>query len=150
MNLGNISKKDYTLNDIADMTGTTIRTLRLDIKNGLLCGNKVDGKWSFPEEEIERYFNLEVIRQRIRNKVQAPAYTFMDALGCSKPSSCFIYDVYDKDEAETLNNRFAEYAKNRDDNNMCYTYFYDDEKHCGRFVFIGTASYVRGAMDILT
>ena len=51
MNLENISKKDYTLNDIADMTGTTIRTLRIDIKNGLLCGNKSDGKWSFAGEE---------------------------------------------------------------------------------------------------
>lgn len=149
MNQENTSDKNYTLNDIADMTGTTIRTLRLDIKNGLLSGSKIDGKWSFSEEELAGYFDLEVIRQRIMNKVQAPIYVFLDALGCTKPSSCFVHDVYDKEEAEELNARLTEYAKNNDNGNMCYTYFFDDEKKCGRFVFMGTVDYIRGAMDYL-
>lgn len=145
----NIEKKYYTLNDISSMSGTTLRTLRKDIASGILLGTKNSGKWEFTEADLNCYFDHPVIRQRIRSKVHAPMLSFIDALGSPKPTSCFIHDVTDEKESEKLNLILAEYAKGHANGNMCYTYFYDKEKHCGRFILIGTTTYIHGAMKFL-
>lgn len=144
----NVDKR-YTLNDIATMSGTTLRTLRNDIKSGLLLGTKKSSNWEFSEADLNRYFNHPVIHQRIRSKIHAPMLSFIDALGSPKPTSCIIHDVTDEKEAEKLNQMLAEYAKDHANDNMCYTYYYDKGKRCGRVILIGTISYIKGAMDFL-
>ena len=48
--------RDYSLNDLALMTGFTTRTLRNYIKQGLLNGEKQNGVWQFTADEIDRFF----------------------------------------------------------------------------------------------
>ena len=144
-----MSEKIYTLSELSTMSGTTLRTLRSDIKSGLLLGTKDSGKWIFTEDDLNRYFSHPEIRQRIRSKIHAPAFLFLEALGNSKPSTCLIHDVQDKAEAERLNAVLAAYAKAHANGNMSYTYFYDDEKLCGRFIMTGTTMYIRKAIDLL-
>ena len=45
----------YNLNQVAMITGLTTRTLRNHLKQGLLKGEKIDGNWSFSEEELDEY-----------------------------------------------------------------------------------------------
>ena len=142
-------KRTYTLIELSTMSGTTLRTLRSDIKSGLLVGTKNSGKWEFTDDELNCYFNRPEIRQRIRSKIHAPMHSFIDALGHPKPSTCLIHDIPDKTEAELLNAVLSEYAKAHAKGNMSYTYFYDDEKLCGRFIMTGTTMYIRKAMDLL-
>ena len=144
-----MNEKTYTLSDLSAMSGTTLRTLRSDIKSGLLSGTKDAGKWIFTENDLNLYFSRPEIRQRIRSKIHAPACLFLDALGHPKPSTCLIHDVQDKAEAERLNAVLAAYAKARADGNMSYTYFYDDEKRCGRFIMTGRTMYIREAIALL-
>ncbi|MBQ1240536.1 MAG: hypothetical protein IIX74_01410 [Lachnospiraceae bacterium] len=142
-------KRTYTLIELSTMSGTTLRTLRSDIKSGLLLGTKDSGKWIFTEDDLNLYFSHPEIRQRIRSKIHAPAFLFLEALGHPKPSTCLIHDVQDKAEAERLNAVLAAYAKTHTNGNMSYTYFYDDEKRCGRFIMTGTTMYIREAIALL-
>ena len=48
--------RNYTLDDIAMMTGFSTRTLRNYLNQGILKGEKTDGKWQFTAEEIDRFF----------------------------------------------------------------------------------------------
>ena len=43
--------ENYTINDIAMMTGLTTRTIRNYIKLGILNGEKEDGVWRFSAED---------------------------------------------------------------------------------------------------
>jgi len=45
----------YNLNQVAMITGLTTRTLRNHLSLGTLKGEKIDGNWSFTEEELEAY-----------------------------------------------------------------------------------------------
>lgn len=144
-----MAEKMYSLNEIAEMTGTTIRTLRSDIQKGWLVGCMKEGKWEFSEEDMNRYFENEEIKKRIRVKINAPAYDFIDALGCEKPASCMIYDVKEYVVAEQKNALLYERVKDISQGNCGYTYYYDEEKRCGRFVIIGSLDYMATAIDVL-
>ena len=142
-------EKKYTLNDVSDMTGTSIRTLRTDIRKGWLTGNIIDGKWEFIKENLDWYFAHSEIRKRIRVKGNAPAYDFLDALGCEKPEACMIYDVAGYEIAEEKNRLLYEQMKDISQGNCGYTYYFDEGKACGRFVIIGSLHYVAKVIDIL-
>lgn len=144
-----MSEKMYSLNEIAEMTGTTIRTLRTDMQKGWLTGTMTEGKWEFSEEDLNRYFGNSEVRKRIRIKGNAPAYDFLDALGCEKPETCAIYDVEDREIAEQKNALLFERMKAHSHGNCGYTYYYDEEKMCGRFVVLGSIHYVLGVMELL-
>ena len=45
-------EKQYTLNEVAVMSGLTTRTLRNYMKMGILKGKMLEGIWKFGEEEI--------------------------------------------------------------------------------------------------
>ena len=47
----------YNLNEVAMITGLTTRTLRNYLKLCLLKGEKIDGNWSFTEEELDMMYN---------------------------------------------------------------------------------------------
>lgn len=135
-----------SIQELSRMSSITVRTLSSDIKAGLLKGEKVSGKWMFSEENLQEYFTNSVIQQRIKSKVHSPLYTFIDALGASKPPACFIFDVHDREEAEEKNVAVTKYVQGICDKNVAYTYYYDETKKCGRFILIGGFEFVMGAI----
>ena len=135
-----------SIQELSRMSSITVRTLRSDMKAGLLKGEMVSGKWMFSDENLKEYFGNNVIRQRIKAKVHSPLYTFIDALGASKPPACFIFDVHDREEAEWKNETVAQYVQGFSDHNVAYTYYYDETRKCGRFILIGTLEFVMGAI----
>ena len=58
----------YNMNQVAMITGLTTRTLRNHLKQGLLKGEKIEGNWSFSEEELDEYFTEPSVRQAILAK----------------------------------------------------------------------------------
>ena len=50
-------EKLYTVEDIANMTSTTSRTIRNYLKDGLLKGKKIGGQWRFTEEDIKNFMD---------------------------------------------------------------------------------------------
>ena len=49
-----MDERTYDLNELAQMTGFTTRTLRTYLKQGLLHGEKVGGVWRFTPEELDK------------------------------------------------------------------------------------------------
>lgn len=50
-------EKNYTLNELAMITGLTTRTLRNYLKMNILNGEKIDGIWTFTEEDLNFTFS---------------------------------------------------------------------------------------------
>ena len=50
-------EKLFTVEDIAQMTSLTSRTIRNYLKNGTLQGNKIGGQWRFTMDNIRQLFN---------------------------------------------------------------------------------------------
>lgn len=138
-----------SIQELSRMSSITVRTLRSDLKAGLLKGEKISGKWMFSEKNLKEYFANSVIRQRIKAKVHSPLYTFIDALGARKPPACFIFDENDRDVAERKNQEVAQYVQGFMGQNVAYTYYYDETRKCGRFILIGSFDFVKGAIERL-
>ena len=67
----------YNLNQVAMITGLTTRTLRNHLKQGLLKGEKIDGNWSFTEEELDEYIADASVKQVILARQHAVVYDFL-------------------------------------------------------------------------
>ena len=60
MNMNNFEKL-YTIEDIANMTRLTSRTIRNYLKDGILEGKKIGGQWRFTMKDNKRQFLVLVI-----------------------------------------------------------------------------------------
>lgn len=70
-------KEFYSLNDIAEMTALSDRTLRNYIKNGLLVGEKVDGVWRFTAEDYGKFISDKNVIPSLRAKKNGVVYDFL-------------------------------------------------------------------------
>lgn len=85
--------RDYSLNDLALMTGFTTRTLRNYIKQGLLNGEKQNGVWQFTADEIDRFFQEPFVKEGLRIKQNSTIFDFMANRNKKQKRSCVILDI---------------------------------------------------------
>ena len=67
----------YNLNQLSMITNLTTRTLRNYLKLDILKGEKIDGNWSFTEEEVSAFMQDPAVRQAIASKQTAVVYDFL-------------------------------------------------------------------------
>lgn len=74
-------EKLYTAEDVAQITGLTLRTIRNYIKSGRLKGHRVGVQWRFTEADIQALFagSSPTSDTALTNSVAAPAAPVMDA-----------------------------------------------------------------------
>lgn len=134
----------YNLNQVALMTGLTTRTLRNHLKQGVLQGEKIDGNWSFTEEELDQYFSDPVVRQAVAAKQHAVVYDFLADSFKKSNRICTIMDFPVSDgEALAIAAFFnEEITKNGHD----IEFRYINEKHCARFILAGAEDQVTAFM----
>ena len=84
---------NYSLNDLALMTGFTTRTLRNYLNNGLLNGEKKDGMWRFTAEEIDRFFGAPFVKEGLQIKRSSVVFDFMAQKSKKQERSCVILDI---------------------------------------------------------
>ncbi len=85
--------RNYSLNDLALMTGFTTRTLRNYIKQGLLNGEKQNGVWQFTADEIDRFFREPFVKEGLRIKQNSTIFDFMANRNKTQKRSCVILDI---------------------------------------------------------
>ncbi len=85
-------EQKYTLNDVAEMTGLTTRTLRNDIKLGFLEGQKEDGVWRFTQEEFTAFISHPSVRPTLQAKRQGIVYDFLADTKKKETRVCLILD----------------------------------------------------------
>ena len=136
-------EKTYNLSEIAMMSGFTERTLRSYLKQGLLNGEKTDGKWQFSEEEIDRFFSDPYVREGLRIKRSSVVFDFLSAPKTHQNHACVIIDrAVSLSEGTKISAFFCEEMQNAKD--VTFNYGYDDN-HC-RIILAGDEAQVAGIM----
>ena len=85
--------RNYSLNEIAIMTGFSTRTLRNYLNQGLLKGEKIDGAWQFTAEEIDRFFAEPFVKEGLRIKRNSIVFDFLADRSKKSGRTCVILDI---------------------------------------------------------
>ena len=80
----------YTIQQLSMITGLTTRTLRSDLKSGLLQGSKETGIWQFTEQQVSDFITHPAVRPGIRAKQNAIVYDFLADLNPSENEECIL------------------------------------------------------------
>ena len=100
--------RNYTLDDIAMMTGFSTRTLRNYLNQGILKGEKTDGKWQFTAEEIDRFFAEPFVKEGLRIKRNSIVFDFLADRSKQAKRACVILDIpVSMKESKTLSEFFC-------------------------------------------
>ena len=82
----------FTINELANFTGLTTRTIRNYINIGLIHGTKINGKWQFEDEEMDRILTDPYIRLSIQSKKKSLVEDFMIMDKKQANEMCVILD----------------------------------------------------------
>ncbi len=129
----------YTLAELALMTGYSTRSLRAFYRQGLLTGTMTAGKYSFSEEDVERFVAQPFIEAGLKTKSRMRVQHFLEEEHTGQSATCLIHDEPGREEAERLNRTLLEYINQEDLKEFRYMYLLDDKKEIGRFIFNGQA-----------
>lgn len=135
-------EKLYTVDDVAQMTGLTSRTIRNYLADGRLRGRKVGAQWRFTEENISAIFT------DAEAKKASPAAANTDVAEYLKPqprtctSICAVID-YPAEDGETvapLVQKLTDQLKQLGSDEVRFSYAFDEVNSVARFTIIGDIS----------
>lgn len=98
----------YTINDVAQMTGLSTRTVRNYLKMDLLEGEKADGVWQFTPEQVSDFLSHPTVKPSIQAKRNATVYDFLADRKKKINSACVMLDLNaDSQEAQEVSDFFC-------------------------------------------
>lgn len=136
--------KYYTVDDVAQMTGLTSRTIRNYLKDGTLKGKKVGVQWRFTEEDISKLFKEQKIQQEISDAKNQLVYEFLENQNKESEAVCMVWDLPTNDKSRLneictkIMNNINEYK----DGDIRFSYQYFEDTKLARFIFCGKAEKV--------
>lgn len=95
-------KELYTINDVAQMTGLSTRTIRNYINSGQLKGEKIDGVWQFTVQEYSDFICDRNVMPSIKAKKNAIVYDFLLDEKKKQEEVCIILDILASDCKEAM------------------------------------------------
>jgi hypothetical protein len=145
-----MESRKYSLEELSVMTSYTTRTLRTYIKNGLLHGNKVNGRWTFTESDLSNFFSNDFIMQGIKIKSHALINDFLTIPKSDGMNACIIYDLPgSEEEVGRICYRVTSYITENNINGMKFSFFYDSKFRTGRFIFQGDLEKVETIIRLM-
>ena len=100
-------KEDFSINDLAMITGLSTRTIRTYITTGFLSGEKIDGAWVFTHEQVLAFIENKAVQPSIKAKKNAIVFDFLGTKPYNNDKMCTILDLAAK-EALTASVFFCE------------------------------------------
>ena len=96
-------EKLFTVEDIANMTSMTTRTIRNYLKEGILKGRKIGGQWRFTEEDIKNLMDNGTYGEEFKSKIRQDLLDFIDGVNTfadniGEIQACSIIDLYQEEE----------------------------------------------------
>lgn len=85
--------KTYTIQELADMTGLSTRTLRTYIQQGHLQGEKAADGWKFTPEAFGQLLENPNVRPAILAKGNGLVYDFLIQRKKEQPAACLVLDL---------------------------------------------------------
>lgn len=150
-------EKLYTVEDIANITGLTTRTIRNYLKDGSLEGKKIGGQWRFTMNNIEKLFNNGTVSKDIQDNKKQQVLDFIDGVNTDMNGSiqiCTIVDYYcDKIEsAKQMSDKLIAVINNNNEetkNGAKYSYEYVEKEGKARFTLFGSPSFIIATLKLL-
>lgn len=136
---------EYNLNQLAMITGYTTRSLRNFIKAGSLGGEKVDGVWTFTEEDVSAFLSDPAIRMGLSSKQQSLVYDFLADTDKKVNRICVVLDSPVSDEETKEIVEFFGTEINSHCHDCAFKYF--KEGRISRFVLSGVEDEVAALMN---
>ncbi|MDZ4993187.1 helix-turn-helix domain-containing protein [Clostridium perfringens] len=143
-------EKLYTIEDIAEMTRLTSRTIRNYLKDGILEGKKIGGQWRFTMKDIEKFLDNSKTNQDISTTYNNEVIDFLEGKNTDSQKEvqiCTIIDLNCKNILEgkelskklmTIINEDEEAVKNGA--KFSYEYIKDSSK--ARFTLFGDSEFI--------
>lgn len=148
-------EKLYTVEDIANMTSLTTRTIRNYLKDGSLEGKKIGGQWRFTMKNIEKLFNNgNVSKDMVDNKKQQ-VLDFIDGVNTDMSGSiqiCTIVDYYCDNIklANEMSDKLITVINSEEGKyGAKYSYEYVEKESKARFTLFGSPSFIIATLKLL-
>lgn len=165
-------EKLYTAEDVAQITGLTLRTIRNYIKDGRLKGRRIGVQWRFTEEDIRALFDMpvpvsETAAVAVPSTMEAAITAeetepetetgrmvkdFLQRKKAPRFSACSIVDIpgVTEQEARFLYNRLQSLAAVYQDGpkRLELSYEYDEFREQARYVFSGAMESACAMMNL--
>lgn len=102
-------EKNYTINEVATMTGLTTRTIRSYLKAGIIGGEKINGIWQLSAEDFGEMLDNPAVKPSIKAKNNAVVYDFLADEKKKINKICTVIDLNVEDrEAEEISQLFCD------------------------------------------
>lgn len=85
-------KEEYSINEVATMTGLTTRTIRNYLSAGQIKAGKKDGKWVFSADDFYALLDNPFVEGAIKIKDTIPVMDFLKDEKKKEDSVCLIID----------------------------------------------------------
>jgi excisionase family DNA binding protein len=148
--------KLYTVEDIANMTSLTSRTIRNYLKDGSLQGKKIGGQWRFIMENITQLFDNSNFSKEITNSKKQQVLDFIDGVNTDIQGNiqvCTIVDYYCESQKEStqicdkliavINNQENKFSMAK------FDYEFVENENKARFTLFGTPDYIIKTLELL-
>lgn len=149
-------EKLFTVEDIANITGLTTRTIRNYLKSGSLEGKKIGGQWRFTMFNIEKLFNNGSVTKDIQNNKKQQILDFIDGVNTDMSGSiqvCTIVDYYceNAELAKKMSDKLITVINSNEFNKggSKYSYDYDNKEGKARFTLFGNPSFIVATLTLL-
>lgn len=142
--------KLYTVDEVAQMTRLTSRTIRNYIKSGLLRGKKVGGQWRFSQGDVENLMSSSTAAAKMSSANRRDVLNFLDKAAPHPAQVCAIADLpLSQSAAEELAQKICKIASQTASENIRFHYEYIEAEQTARFTVFGTPDFVAAVMEAL-
>ena len=146
-------EKLYSVEDVAEMTSVTTRTIRNYLRSGILKGTKIGGQWRFRQEDIMNMLNQENLLSEIRETSKRIVRDFLDEQYTPFSESVSVCTVADvactKERAKKLSKTLCELWKQSSIPGITFRYDYLEDLQAARFTFVTPLLLTEKALSVL-
>lgn len=143
-------EKLYTIEDLAEMTRLTSRTIRNYLKDGILEGKKIGGQWRFTMKDIEKFFDNSKTNQDISTTYNNEVIDFLEGKNADSQKEvqiCTIIDFHCKNilEGKELSKKLMTIINDDEEavkNGAKFSYEYIKNSSKARFTLFGDSEFI--------
>lgn len=143
----------FTVEDIANMTSMSDRTIRNYLRNGLLKGRKIGGQWRFTMQDIKTFLDGGEVMKEMKKKQKQEIFDFVEGVNSKltgERQTCVIVDLYiSQKDATGLNEKICDFIAENMFSNMRFDYDYSDEEKRARFTILASPKTAIKILEIL-
>ena len=146
-------EKLYTVDDIAQMTALTTRTIRNYLRNGTLKGRKIGGQWRFTQADVQALLERGAVITEMRAIQRQSVLDFIDGVNTGVQGTmqiCTIVDLYaSREEATRKSDALCALVNASQGESLTYHYDYLDAEGKARYVLFASPDFLTQALTLL-